>query len=153
MEKTSRSPGDQTREGELVITSACSLRRAELSFRTSRSGGPGGQHVNKVETRVELLFDVQRSPSLSGDQRKRILEKLPGRIDAGGVLHVVASASRSQWENKERAIEIFVALLRDALKIRRVRKKTRPSASSRERRLLQKKRRQEAKRLRKRPEA
>jgi len=136
----------------LVITPACSLRRSELSFRTSRSGGPGGQHVNKVETRVELLFDVLRSASLSGDQRERILEKLSTRIDAGGVLHIVASRSRSQAENKERAIEALAALVRDALKIRPVRKKSRPSASSRERRLLQKKRRQQTKLMRRRPE-
>ena len=136
----------------LVVTPQCAVRRSEIAFRTSRSGGPGGQHVNKVETRVELLFDVRRSPSLSDDQRERIVEKLSTRIDARGVIHVVASASRSQSENKERALETFVALLRDALKVRPVRKRTRPSASARERRLLQKKRRQQAKLMRRRPQ-
>jgi len=152
MEQTVRPTKDGSRAGMLVISPACSVRRSEITFRTSRSGGPGGQHVNKVETRVELLFDVRRSSSLSGVQRERILERLSARIDAGGVIHIVASASRSQWENKERAIEAFVTLVRDALKVRPVRKKTRPSASARERRLLQKKRRHQAKLLRRPPQ-
>lgn len=152
MKQTPQSSGDTASTGILQITPACSVRRSELSFRTSRSGGPGGQHVNKVETRVELLFDVRHSSSLSADQRERILEKLSRRIDADGVLRVVASASRSQWENKERAIEAFADLVREALKIRPMRKKTRPSGSSRERRLRQKKRRQQTKVMRRRPE-
>ena len=152
MKEAVRPSNDGSRAGMLVISPDCSVRRSEITFRTSRSGGPGGQHVNKVETRVELLFDVRRSPSLSGIQRERILEKLSTRIDSGGVIHVVASASRSQWENKERAIEAFVALVRDSLKVRPVRKKTRPSASARERRLLHKKRRRLAKLLRRPPQ-
>ena len=152
MDTTHLRDAGRPASGALVITPECRIPRSELSFRTSRGGGPGGQHVNKVETRVELLFNIAKSQSLSRDQRARLLEKLGTRLDADGVLRVVCSASRSQWQNKERAVDRFVRLIREALKRRAVRKKTRPSSSSRERRIHAKKRRAETKQLRKPPE-
>jgi ribosome-associated protein len=151
VESTRQQPSDGDTPAVLVITAGCRIPRSSLSFRTSRSGGPGGQHVNKVETRVELLFDVAGSPHLSEYQRTRILDRLRTRIDAQGLLHVVSGASRSQWQNKERAVERFVQLMREGLKPRAVRKKTRPSASAREKRLHRKKERGETKRLRRPP--
>ena len=145
--------GDPPTSETLVITPECLIPRSEIRFRTSRGGGPGGQHVNKVETRVELLFDVAGSRALTGEQRDRLLGKLGARIDGAGILRVVSSASRSQWQNKERAVENFVCLVREALKRRIRRKKTRPTSSSRERRLRRKKQHGQTKQLRKRPEA
>ena len=123
----------------------------EFRFRTSRSGGPGGQNVNKLETRVELLFDVKNSSALNDDQRKLILEKLSSRIDEEGVLRIVAQESRSQWENKQRAIKKLHQVLQKALKPKKPRVKTEPTGGSRERRLERKKKRGGTKRLRARP--
>lgn len=120
----------------------------ELRFRTSRSGGPGGQNVNKLETRVELLFDVRSSSVLTEEQKRLVAEKLARRIDDEGVLHVVAQQTRSQWENKRRAIERLHELLQKALRPQKRRMKTKPTAVSRERRLSEKKQRAEIKRLR-----
>jgi ribosome-associated protein len=112
---------------------------SELRFRTSRSGGPGGQNVNKLETRVELLFDVVRSPSLTDEQKDVISRELKTRMDAEGILHVTSQRSRSQWENRQLATARFEELLRGALKPRKKRVATRASQSSRERRLESKK--------------
>ncbi len=132
----------------LMVTPRLIIPRAELSFRTSRSGGPGGQHVNKVETRVELLFDLAHSPALSDEQRQRLFEALQPWLDTGGILHIISDRSRSQYMNREDTIERFVALLRDALRPRKMRKPTRIPRSVREARLQQKKQRGEKKRLR-----
>lgn len=123
----------------------------EFRFRTSRSGGPGGQNVNKLETRVELLFDVKNSSVLNDDQRKLVLEKLSSRIDEEGVLRIVVQESRSQWENKQLAIKKLHQVLQKALKPQKPRVKTKPTRSSRERRLEGKKKRGGTKRLRTRP--
>ncbi len=125
---------------------------SELSFRFSRSSGPGGQHANKAETRVELLFDVANSPSLTDAQRRRVMRRLSSRIDGYGVLHVASQATRSQKENRERAIERFQELLEQALQPKKKRKKTKPSRSADERRLREKKHRSEIKKLRREPE-
>jgi ribosome-associated protein len=118
---------------------------SELSFRFSRSSGPGGQHVQKTSTRVELLFDVANSPSLTDAQRSQALERLAGYTDASGVLHLVAQSERSQWRNREEVVARFAALMRRALQRRKRRRPTRPTLASRERRLSHKKRRSQIK--------
>ncbi|MCX6142217.1 MAG: alternative ribosome rescue aminoacyl-tRNA hydrolase ArfB [Ignavibacteriales bacterium] len=133
----------------LEITASVRVPVPELHFRTSRSSGPGGQNVNKLETRVELLFDVLRSPSLNREQRDRVLHHLASRVDGEGVLHISSQRSRSQWENKQVTIEKLVSLLRDALKVRKKRMKTAPTRSSNETRVQRKKKHSQKKKLRK----
>jgi ribosome-associated protein len=132
----------------LIINDQVSIPPAELSFRFSRSSGPGGQHVQKTSTRVELLFDIANSPSLSEPQRARVLERLAGYIDSAGVLHLVAQSERSQLRNREEVVARFQALMRRALQRRKRRKPTRPTAASKERRLRKKRRRSEIKQQR-----
>ena len=132
----------------LQINSGLSIPLAELRFRASRSSGPGGQHVQKSSTRVELIFDVHGSPSLTDNQRGRILERLAGYIDTDGVLHLVSQSERSQLHNKREVIARFQKLLREALRRRKRRKATRPTAESIERRLNEKRHRAETKQLR-----
>ena len=134
---------------DLVITDQIRIPLRELRFRSSRSGGPGGQNVNKLETRVELLFDIERSPSLQHDDREVLRTILGPRIDQEGIVRVVAQESRSQWQNKQHAIEKFVRLLQKALKPRRKRIATKPSHGSKEKRLKVKKIRSEKKKFRK----
>ena len=86
---------------DIVINSNLTIPSSEINYRTTRSGGPGGQHVNKAETQVELLFDVTHSPSLDEAQRQRILSQLKNLIDQDGVLHLVAQSERSQLRNRE----------------------------------------------------
>jgi len=135
-------------ETVLVVTDNLFIPRAELSYRASRSGGPGGQHVNTSSTRVELVWDVNGSPSLTEEQRTLILEKLANRINAEGQLQLASSDNRSQFRNKEAVTERFTELLREALHVPKPRKKTRPSRANREKRLEAKKRRSETKRMR-----
>ena len=111
----------------------------QLSFRTSRSSGAGGQHVNKVSSRVELRFDVAGSSWLTDSQKIRIQEKLASRITSQGELIVVSEKSRSQHQNKEDCIERFLELLNQALKPEKKRVPTRPSKTSRLKRLEKKK--------------
>ncbi len=124
---------------------------SELDFRFSRSSGPGGQHVQRSDTRVELLFDVANSPSLSEEQRSRIRHRLGGYIDGEGVLRVVSSATRSQFSNREDAVQRFQALLAGALRVHRRRVATRPTAAAREQRLTAKRTRSRVKQMRRRP--
>ncbi len=121
---------------------------SELVFRTSRSGGPGGQNVNKVESKVELLFDAANTSSISEVQRVRVFSRLRNRIDSDGVLHISSQVSRSQWENKELVVSEFIRLLREALKPAKKRMKTHPSKASKEKRLKNKKIISEKKRAR-----
>jgi ribosome-associated protein len=132
----------------LQINSELCIPLAELSFQASRSSGPGGQHVQKSYTRVELLFDVPGSPSLTDRQRERVLERLARYIDTDGVLHLVSQSERSQLRNKSDVIARFQKLLREALRRRKRRKATRPTTKSIEQRLKKKKQRGETKRLR-----
>jgi ribosome-associated protein len=104
--------------------------------------------VQKSATRVELLFDVANSPSLTDDQRARILKRLAGHIDTDGVLHLVSQSERSQWRNRQDVVDRFQELLRQALKRRKRRKPTRPSAASQEKRIRKKKRRSQIKKWR-----
>jgi ribosome-associated protein len=128
------------------VTRSVLLPLDEIELRTSRSSGPGGQHANKAETRVEALFDVAASPSLTDAQRRRVIAK------AGPVLRAVAQDERSQLRNRELAVERLVERLRDALRVERRRVATKPSAAARARQREQKERRSETKRLRRNPE-
>ena len=132
----------------VVINNSLTIPKSELRFRFARSGGPGGQNVNKVETRVELLFDITNSPSLRDDQRQTIIAHMKSRVDTEGMLHVIAQASRSQWKNREDAVERFADLLRGALKPKKKRIATKISKAKKHKRLDEKKRRGEIKRMR-----
>jgi ribosome-associated protein len=132
--------------GDFVfINQDLAIPASELQFRFSRSSGPGGQHVNRSETRVELLFDVLTSPSLTEPQRQRLLMHLKTHLDSDGVLHIVASETRRQLENRARSVTRFQALLRSALARRKRRIPTAPSSVSRERRLSSKRARSRVK--------
>jgi ribosome-associated protein len=127
------------------VTRSVVVPRGEIELRTSRSSGPGGQHAQKSETRVEAVFDVEASTALTDAQKRRVLAK------AGPVLRAVAQDERSQLRNRELATERVVAALREALHVLRKRVATKPTQASRERRLEDKRRRSETKRLRSRP--
>ncbi len=117
------------------INSGLSIPDDEISFIFSRSSGPGGQNVNKLNTRVTLLFDVAGSPNLSESQRGNILENLATRISRKGILRVVSQRHRTQKANREAAAERFAGLLREALTVKRPRRKTGvPRAIKRKRR-------------------
>jgi ribosome-associated protein len=111
----------------------------EFRFSASRSSGAGGQNVNKVNTRMELRFDITASVKLSEDEKILLLEKLAGRINAENELLIVSQTERNQLGNKEKAIERFYVLLAKALTPRRPRKATRPTRASKERRITDKK--------------
>lgn len=132
----------------IQINPSLEIPMAELHFAFSRSPGPGGQNVNKVATKVTLNFDVAASKSLSDTQKAIIARRLSTRITRDGMLHITSSSERSQKSNKEEAVARFAGLLADALRPRKPRKKTRPSAGSRERRLKEKAQRSQTKSLR-----
>jgi ribosome-associated protein len=132
--------------GESIrVTRSVSIPRSEIELRFSRSSGPGGQHAQKSDTRVEAIFDVERSAALSEAQKRRVVTR------AGPVLRAVAQDERSQWRNRELATERLVEELREALRVPRPRRPTRPSRASKEKRLQQKRRRSDVKRLRRPP--
>jgi ribosome-associated protein len=128
------------------VTRSVALPLAEVELQLSRSSGPGGQHAQKSETRVVAVFDVEASNALSDVQKRRVVAR------AGPVLRAVAQDERSQTRNRELALERLVAALREALRVPRKRRPTKPTAASRERRLDQKKRRSRTKRLRRPPD-
>ena len=132
-------------QDEIPVTRSVSLPRAEVELRFSRSSGPGGQHANRSETRVEATFDVEASTVLSAAQKRRVIGK------TGPVLRAIAQDERSQWRNRELATERLVEALRQALRVERARVDTRPTRASKERRLQDKKQRGETKRLRRAP--
>ena len=111
----------------------------ELDFRTSKSSGPGGQHVNKVSTRVTLLFSVADSSALSDNQKELILGKLKNRISNDGILSLSCNETRSQVKNKEIVIERFKVLIENAIKPIKKRKPTKPTKASVQKRLKDKK--------------
>jgi ribosome-associated protein len=134
-------------DGESIqVTRTVAIPVSEIELRFSRSSGPGGQHAQKTETRVEASFDVQGSSALTDAQKARVLAR------AGAILRAVAQDERSQARNRELAVERVVAALREALKVERRRRPTQPTAAARERRLEQKRRRSAAKQLRRPPE-
>lgn len=120
----------------------------EIEFKTSRSGGKGGQHVNKVSTKVELIFNIPNSKNFNDEQKKILLEKLFEKIDSEGFLHVVSQASRSQLENKKIAISKFIKLIKKAFVIKKQRKSTKPPISAIDDRIKNKKMKGEQKKLR-----
>jgi len=128
------------------VTRSVVLPLAEVELQVSRSSGPGGQHAQKSETRVVAVFDVEASNALTPTQRRRVIARV------GPVLRAVAQDERSQTRNRELAVERLVAALREALRVPRRRKPTKPSAAARERRLDAKRRRSQVKRLRRPPE-
>ena len=127
------------------MTRSVLLPLTEIELRFSRSSGPGGQHANTAETRVEAILDVEASSALTDVQKKRVVAK------AGPTLRAVAQDERSQWRNRELAVERLVEQLREALKVQRRRIATKPTRASRERHLESKKRRSTTKQLRRRP--
>jgi len=111
----------------------------ELNFKAVRSSGAGGQHVNKVSTKVELTFDVVNSGALSSEEKERIFRKIGNKLTKENVLQLQCDESRSQHKNKELAIERFLQTIENALKVRKKRRRTKPSRSAIEKRLQAKK--------------
>jgi len=134
--------------GLIAVNDGLWIPRSELTYRASRSGGPGGQHVNTSSTRVELVWDVGASPSLTEEQRELIRTKLANRISGEGTLLLAASDHRSQHQNKEAVTGRFADLLRVALTVPKKRKKTRPPRGASEARLRAKKQRSQVKKMR-----
>jgi len=130
-------PGESIRVTRTVV-----LPLSDVEFRTSRSSGPGGQHAQKTETRVEAVLDVERSTALTDVQKRRVVAR------AGPLLRAVAQDERSQSRNRDLATERVVAQLREALRVPRKRRPTKPTKASVERRLDEKRRRSRVKRLR-----
>jgi len=124
------------------------IKEEELVFKYSRSGGPGGQNVNKVNTRVTVFFDVAGARGFSDSQKRRILKRLATRANKNGVVRVVSQRYRTQRANREAAVERLGELLGEALKKKAVRKKTKVPEYARQKRLEQKKRRRRLKRQR-----
>jgi ribosome-associated protein len=129
----------------LQVTDTIAVPRSELVYRASRSGGAGGQHVNTSSTRIELLWDFQSSPALDDAQKDRIRAKLGARIDSDGMLRVVAGNRRSQLQNRMAAEERLAILVRDAMRVAKKRRATKPTKASKEKRLEHKKLRSKTK--------
>jgi ribosome-associated protein len=134
-------PPEAPREDALVVNEQVVIPRGELTYRATRAGGPGGQHVNTSSTRIELLWNVESSAALTDAQRALVRDKLAARLDGEGNVRVVASDSRSQLQNRERADGRLAALVRDALVVRKPRRATKPSRAAKEARLREKKKR------------
>jgi len=136
----------------IQITETVAIPPTELHFQFSRSSGPGGQHVNRTASQVELTFDVLGSPSLNEAQRARVLRKLKSYIDTRGILHLTSQTTRSQHRNRAEVVERFALLLQRALHVPRRRIPTKPSEAAEAHRLVQKQRTSAIKRHRRRPE-
>jgi ribosome-associated protein len=128
------------------VTRSVSIPHSEIELRFSRSSGPGGQHAQKSDTRVEAVFDVEGSAALSDTQKRRVVSRV------GPIIRAVAQDERSQWRNRELALERLAEALREALRVERRRRPTKPTKAAVERRLEQKRRRSTTKRLRRPPD-
>jgi ribosome-associated protein len=133
-------------EGLLRVTRSCAIPLSELEWKFTASGGPGGQHANRSNTRAEVRFDVAASPSLLEVHRERLVQRL------GPVVRVVADDERSQLRNRDLALERLRARLAEALRVERTRRPTAPTRGSKLRRLESKKRRSDIKRMRRPPD-
>ncbi|WP_299675630.1 alternative ribosome rescue aminoacyl-tRNA hydrolase ArfB [uncultured Dokdonia sp.] len=128
------------------------LLRNELTFKATRSSGPGGQHVNKTSTRIELYWSLENSLAFSEDQKVRLREKLYNRLTKEQILILASEQTRSQFKNKEHVIKRFFKLLEEALIPPKKRKKSKPTYASKEKRLQSKKQHAEKKASRKKPD-
>ncbi len=135
-------------EGRLVVNARVRIPASELAIRASRSGGPGGQHVNTSSTRVEVTWTLRTSVALDVEARARLEARLASRLDSSGTLRVVAADTRSQRQNRVLALTRLASVVRDALVVPRQRRATKPSRSQKQSRLDQKKRRSAVKRER-----
>ncbi len=138
-------------DNSLVISADLRIPLSELRYRTSRSGGPGGQHVNTSSTRVEVIWDVAGSPSLSPEQRSRLLQRLATRLDTEGQLRLVSSGTRSQLRNKDDVTDRLRSTVAAALLVPKKRKPTKPSRAAKAARLEAKRKRAATKRQRQAP--
>ena len=134
----------------LVVTPELRIPRSELEYRASRSGGPGGQHVNTSSTRIEVWWDVAGSAALDEAQRERLLARLATRLDGAGRLRLVSGATRSQLKNRAAVTERLAEVVARALHVPRPRKKTKPSRAAKAARLEAKRRRSSLKASRRR---
>jgi ribosome-associated protein len=135
----------------LEITPELRIPLVELDYQASRSGGPGGQHVNTSSTRIEVWWDVATSPTLTQEQRAQLLERLGPRLDSNGRLRLVSSGSRSQLRNREDVTERLRSVVAGALTVRKKRKATKPSRAAKAARLEAKRRRSSTKQRRRAP--
>ena len=132
----------------LNVTPTLSIPRSELHYRATRSGGPGGQHVNTSSTRIELLWDLNGSRAVTEEERARLRTRLAPRLDSEGMVRVVASDHRSQGQNRDAADERLASLVRHALHVPKKRRATKPTRAAKEKRLSEKKKLSEKKRNR-----
>jgi ribosome-associated protein len=130
----------------LFVTARVRIPAQELTVRATKSGGPGGQHVNTSSTRVEVVWNARASTALTDDERTRLEQRLATKLDARGNLRVVAADTRSQSQNRALALARLAALVRNGLVVPKVRRATKPSRGEKERRLDEKKRRSHIKR-------
>jgi ribosome-associated protein len=138
----SADPGS---DNYIVIDETLRIPKSELQYRATRSGGPGGQHVNTSSTRVELTWNPGASSSLTDAQRALLLQRLARRLDASGDLHMTSSRTRSQARNRDDVTERFARLIANALREEKPRRRTRPPRAAAEARLEEKRRRAERK--------
>lgn len=140
------SPELWDEEGRLLVNARVRIPAQELTVRATKSGGPGGQHVNTSSTRVEVYWNLREPSALGDEQRERLVARLATKLDARGGIRVVAADTRSQAQNRALALSRLAAMLREALVVPKVRRATKPSRGQREQRLDEKKRRSHVKR-------